>query len=149
MKKSWKKDEGVSPVIATILMVAITVVLAAVLYVMVMIYIPHQEPLLTGNLDYITDKSSPSSGKAVFLLTLGTSGNIATDEAKVVIMDGTAIVPQGSGTWVNWTHIVSGNATIKTGDWLVIEAPGKDLGGCTIILSVNGYTGTVNGKVAG
>ena len=38
MKKIWKvrKDrEGVSPVIATILMVAITVVLAAVLYVMV------------------------------------------------------------------------------------------------------------------
>ncbi len=34
MKKSWNKD-GVSPVIATILMVAITVVLAAVLYVMV------------------------------------------------------------------------------------------------------------------
>jgi len=38
MKRIWKtrKDEGVSPVIATILMVAITVVLAAVLYVMVM-----------------------------------------------------------------------------------------------------------------
>lgn len=38
MKKIWteRKDEGVSPVIATILMVAITVVLAAVLYVMVM-----------------------------------------------------------------------------------------------------------------
>jgi flagellin-like protein len=39
MKKIWaiRKDaEGVSPVIATILMVAITVVLAAVLYVMVL-----------------------------------------------------------------------------------------------------------------
>jgi len=39
MKKIWKmrKDKSaVSPVIATILMVAITVVLAAVLYVMVM-----------------------------------------------------------------------------------------------------------------
>lgn len=39
MKKMWKtrrKTEAVSPVIATILMVAITVVLAAVLYVMVM-----------------------------------------------------------------------------------------------------------------
>ena len=35
MKNSWNR-EGVSPVIATILMVAITVVLAAVLYVMVM-----------------------------------------------------------------------------------------------------------------
>lgn len=34
MKRDWK-DEGVSPVIATILMVAITVVLASVLYVMV------------------------------------------------------------------------------------------------------------------
>jgi flagellin-like protein len=36
-KRSWirKEEEGVSPVIATILMVAITVVLAAVLYVMV------------------------------------------------------------------------------------------------------------------
>jgi flagellin-like protein len=39
MKKIWKirkNSEAVSPVIATILMVAITVVLAAVLYVMVM-----------------------------------------------------------------------------------------------------------------
>jgi len=38
LKKIWlirKDEEGVSPVIATILMVAITVVLAAVLYVMV------------------------------------------------------------------------------------------------------------------
>jgi len=38
MKRSWlirKDEEAVSPVIATILMVAITVVLAAVLYVMV------------------------------------------------------------------------------------------------------------------
>jgi flagellin-like protein len=48
MKKSWKirKDlEGVSPVIATILMVAITVVLAAVLYVMVSMIItqPNQD----------------------------------------------------------------------------------------------------------
>ena len=37
MKKVWRmNDNAVSPVIATILMVAITVVLAAVLYVMVM-----------------------------------------------------------------------------------------------------------------
>ena len=35
MKRVWKKNDAVSPVIATILMVAITVVLAAVLYVMV------------------------------------------------------------------------------------------------------------------
>jgi len=34
--RNMRKDDAVSPVIATILMVAITVVLAAVLYVMVM-----------------------------------------------------------------------------------------------------------------
>jgi flagellin-like protein len=39
MKKSWilrKDEEGVSPVIATILMVALTVVLAAILYVLIL-----------------------------------------------------------------------------------------------------------------
>jgi len=43
MKKIWKTrtEEGVSPVIATILMVAITVVLAAVLYVMVIGMVPN------------------------------------------------------------------------------------------------------------
>ena len=35
-----RDEEGVSPVIATILMVAITVVLAAVLYIMVMVMVP-------------------------------------------------------------------------------------------------------------
>ena len=42
MRKVWamrKNEEAVSPVIATILMVAITVVLAAVLYVMVLTFI--------------------------------------------------------------------------------------------------------------
>ncbi len=51
MKKMWKirKDKSaVSPVIATILMVAITVVLAAVLYVMVMGF-------GTGDLSHCTD----------------------------------------------------------------------------------------------
>lgn len=51
MKKMWKmrKDKSaVSPVIATILMVAITVVLAAVLYVMVMGFGGQQSSTPTG-----------------------------------------------------------------------------------------------------
>ena len=52
MKKIWKmkkSKEAVSPVIATILMVAITVVLAAVLYVMVMGFgsNPDQQPQMS------------------------------------------------------------------------------------------------------
>jgi flagellin-like protein len=55
MKKMWKmrKDKSaVSPVIATILMVAITVVLAAVLYVMVMGFGGSQSNTATGSLTY-------------------------------------------------------------------------------------------------
>lgn len=35
LRRQWKKDDAVSPVIGTVLMVAVTVVLAAVLYVVV------------------------------------------------------------------------------------------------------------------
>jgi flagellin-like protein len=51
MNKIWSKD-GVSPVIATILMVAITVVLAAVLYVMVNFGTEPEIPG-TGNIENI------------------------------------------------------------------------------------------------
>ncbi|NLK25419.1 MAG: type IV pilin [Euryarchaeota archaeon] len=53
MKKNWKNRKGVSPVIATILMVAITVVLAAVLYVMVMGFGGDEQASITGS---FTDK---------------------------------------------------------------------------------------------
>ncbi|MCI0496684.1 MAG: type IV pilin [Thermoplasmata archaeon] len=46
-KKMWKNDEAVSPVIAVILMVAITVVLAAVLYVWAQSFTTGQDQALT------------------------------------------------------------------------------------------------------
>ena len=55
MKTRWhiaKKTEGVSPVIAVILMVAITVVLAAVLYVMVSGWINQVPPTPKGAFDF-------------------------------------------------------------------------------------------------
>jgi len=68
MKKIWRvrrNREAVSPVIATILMVAITVVLAAVLYVMVMGFgtTGNQTPL--GSLTTVT-KLSPTTYKITF-----------------------------------------------------------------------------------
>jgi flagellin-like protein len=65
MKKIWRKD-GVSPVIATILMVAITVVLAAVLYVMVIQLgggPPDNPPAYSW---YSVDATSRTEGKMVF-----------------------------------------------------------------------------------
>lgn len=55
MRKHWKSKvsrEGVSPVIATILMVAITVVLAAILMVMVMEMSAEPEPVLNAEAIY-------------------------------------------------------------------------------------------------
>jgi flagellin-like protein len=68
MKKIWKirKDsEAVSPVIATILMVAITVVLAAVLYVMVMGFTPGGGQTPTGAFTS-EDKLTASTYKLTF-----------------------------------------------------------------------------------
>ncbi len=96
MKKIWKirkNSEAVSPVIATILMVAITVVLAAVLYVMVM--------------GFGGTGSSPTG--AVTAAKVGTTANyrvtlISITQSTVLPTDITVIVT-GSGTCDNvWTH---------------------------------------------
>jgi flagellin-like protein len=66
MKKKWRNKDGVSPVIATILMVAITVVLAAVLYVMVIELgggPPDNPPAYSW---YSVDALSRTEGKMVF-----------------------------------------------------------------------------------
>jgi len=95
MKKIWtvrKDNEAVSPVIATILMVAITVVLAAVLYVMV--------------LGFGTDTSStPSTTLSDTTITSGVkltfgavNEDIAWEDISFLISDGT-----NSGGWSNLT----------------------------------------------
>ncbi len=74
MKNTWnirKKDDAVSPVIATILMVAITVVLAAVLYVMVMDFGGGGSVAATGNWSEL-DKDSSTTATMKF-------GSFSTD----------------------------------------------------------------------
>ena len=110
MKKIYKKkDEGVSPVIATILMVAITVVLAAVLYVMVIGLVdkpPDAPPLCTWS-----SVGAESSSEAV--LEFGTlSYEVKPIEIKLIVKaNGTEIgeitIPSNDGaapqtmTWAN------------------------------------------------
>ncbi|MGB2825540.1 MAG: archaellin/type IV pilin N-terminal domain-containing protein, partial [Thermoplasmata archaeon] len=89
MKKTWaiRKDaEGVSPVIATILMVAITVVLAAVLYVMVLGFGGDTTTTPTSSLT----KSSVSSG--VKLTFAPVSVDTQWDDITILLSDGTNTV---------------------------------------------------------
>jgi len=128
MKNVIRKDEeAVSPVIATILMVAITVVLAAVLYVMV-------SGLITpvgGNKPLVTFSAvSQASGNATISVA-GASQAVSPSNYKVNLavgtLTGTAIaMPTTSGLFatvvvsgttyrIYWTDI-GGEKTLNAGD---------------------------------
>ena len=80
MKKLWKNEEGVSPVIAVILMVAITVVLAAVLYVMVSGMMTETETTPRGSLTFSdTDISYKYTGQF--------QGSVKLDKVDISIYD--------------------------------------------------------------
>ena len=138
MKRIYKKEEGVSPVIATILMVAITVVLAATVWLMVSGYMGSGGgTTVTGS---FASKEIVSSG--TWKLTFSQfqpDTNIST--LKVVIHDGTdnadhtltfsynssyvavaSYTPSGSTTkvYVEY-HDLAGNGVINSGDYLLIK----------------------------
>jgi flagellin-like protein len=81
MKKLFKNEEGVSPVIAVILMVAITVVLAAVLYVMVSGMMQSTETTPRGSLSFSDDPN-------VSLKYIGQfQGSVKLDKVDISILD--------------------------------------------------------------
>jgi flagellin-like protein len=89
MKKIWrirKDSEAVSPVIATILMVAITVVLAAVLYVMVLGFggTSTQTPAATYQKNTITN------GQKITIVSI-TKTDVPWDDVTIQLSDGTNI----------------------------------------------------------
>jgi flagellin-like protein len=120
MKKIWavRKDaEAVSPVIATILMVAITVVLAAVLYVMVLGFGGD-----TGNTPQATYSTTTiSNGKKVTILSM-TANNVPWDDITIVVKDATT----GSASWLPVKEDLNDNA----GDSM--NYTGKALGTLTV-----------------
>jgi flagellin-like protein len=98
MKKTWaiRKDaKAVSPVIATILMVAITVVLAAVLYVMVLGF-----NTTGGTAKGVQIARTWSSTLGGYQFTLTPTEALPWDQVTVIIQYGGT-----SGTWSNLTTI--------------------------------------------
>ena len=134
MKKNWaiRKDaEAVSPVIATILMVAITVVLAAVLYVMVLGF---------GSTDTTTptatySKTSITNGYTVNIVSI-TNTEIAWDDVTVQMSDGTNFAE-----WTPLTANLDGGSAISTN--LSVDAL-DTLSVCCVVFDVSG-----NGYVSG
>ncbi|MHC1679728.1 MAG: archaellin/type IV pilin N-terminal domain-containing protein [Methanomassiliicoccales archaeon] len=128
MKKMWKlNNKAVSPVIATILMVAITVVLAAVLYVMVMGF--------GGDGGNDTPSGSFTMTEKVGLTEKITFGQITPasnmTEFKVVITDVTASTSTTfvttnaadftGGTGLDYVDLAK-DTSISAGDYLLYTA---------------------------
>ena len=123
MKRSWKDRKGVSPVIATILMVAITVVLAAVLYVMVM----GLGDISTTPNGQITKVEKTGTGE--YKLTLSTfSPSTKLTDIKVNV-DGTLFTSSDGKTWVpdkDYTYEITvtdqaGDGKVSQGDYITVE----------------------------
>lgn len=150
MKKIWKirKDtKAVSPVIATILMVAITVVLAAVLYVMVMGFGGGGETAPTGDFSG-AQKTGTYTEKLIF-------GPFSKDtqptDIKIVVQNGTdsytyTFSSDGSGSlettsgdpgirYINYTDL-AGDSKISSGDYLTILFDDEASGSYTFTVSI-------------
>ena len=157
MQKENRNEEAVSPVIATILMVAITVVLAGVLYVWA-------SSLAEGNTDgnlalYAVSgkdaQGSPGTGTAdnLIMLTMDQGGDINWAAVSVKLsIDGAAPVtcdnPGVDGTSV-CSLVEFGNTDDQVwsvGDGVTVVENGQDLcsGSCSIDVTI---TDTREGKV--
>ena len=153
------KDSGVSPVIATILMVAITVVLAAVLYVMVSGF-THSPG--TANSAGLNEAQATGTSWTVTVSSVSAS-NIGLSNLKIVISggnattDGTFTMGTLSSTGASMTFsvassltgsftILSGNSGtyLSAGDYFTISSPATWASGSLQGLTVTLYSGNSN-----
>lgn len=158
MRKNWKDRKGVSPVIATILMVAITVVLAAVLYVMVMGFggdpssVPNGEfktPEKTNvvvndevkSVDVRVQVLTLSEAKDVADMTFSVSGTPGTDVYRVSDVSTPIATLKNEGTTVVFTDL-NGDGKVSTGDYFTVNVLIANGGSYTVALSYAPASGT-------
>ena len=135
MKKMWKlNNKAVSPVIATILMVAITVVLAAVLYVMVMGFGGETTQAPTASLN-------PSGNRLV--ISISDPQDIGANSALKVNVSGVAnVVAIAVGTIGNVTFVdATADGKVSTGDYFELAA--GETSATVKLVWVSGGTNTI------
>ena len=134
MKKIYKKEEGVSPVIATILMVAITVVLAATVYIMVAGMGAGGTNKLVMNLSVNPQQSDIDNNKVALNIAMSNPSSVAMD--KVTVTVGGTLIASGNVTLMD----LDGDGKLSDGDMLVITDPAVTHG-ALVAISVSGYSG--------
>ena len=151
MKSVIRKDEAaVSPVIATILMVAITVVLAAVLYVMVsglLTPVGSNKPVLTfaqpalgsdNNVTLPIASVSQAVAETNYRVNLQVGTNTGSAVAIAAAGSAFSVVVSGTTYRVTWTDI-GGESNLNGGDTLRVTGNGVRLpaGSYTLFLLWN------------
>jgi len=144
-----RKEKGVSPVIATILMVAITVVLAATVYIMVSGLGGTSAKNVIGNLTYRSDMSSiggdETTDYVTFEITLSQPSKAPKEDVTITVLypNGTVITNNPNKVWIDVTSDIT---NVNSGDLLKITGIDFD-SGYQVIISIKGYDGTITGKV--
>ncbi|NPA75989.1 MAG: type IV pilin [Euryarchaeota archaeon] len=151
MKKIYmKKEEGVSPVIATILMVAITVVLAATVYLMVAGY-GSGPAQLQGSLAYNQLTSNPTKGWVNFTVMMSQPSS-GVDPTTVTVHIGTTkltyVAPGNTLSANSWTYVDNnGNGKLDNGDTLIIYTGTTISPGTSVTMGASSYSGSIAGTV--
>jgi len=159
-----KKEKAVSPVIATILMVAITVVLAATVYILVSHYtsVGAATPL-TGSLTRVNEGMGNLSGKTVYYynltIILSTPLNLTNMANVHITVNGNQPVVLSTSDLTSTASAVATNGGIE---YLVFNTNGEqvktyiqsgstitivsniNLSGGTVSLTYTGYSGTIS-----
>lgn len=124
-----RNEKAVSPVIATILMVAITVVLAAVLYVMVSGLIgtgttgaPTADMIASSTPEgYELEVAPPSRSEGLSAYKISVlKDNTPWTNMPVVVSGGMAIKNAGGDEWLNFTDLTS-DSKLTGGDFFTLE----------------------------
>ncbi len=156
MKRNiFGREKAVSPVIATILMVAITVVLAATLYMLVTVEDPETKLVagrlvLRSNLTRFT-QSEDEGAMAVFSTTMTNPSSADVGKVRYMVLDaqGNELVESTDYTG-EWTLLVKDDR-VGTGTRLTLVFHGLNTGetirGYEVVVRIHGYTGTIAGLI--
>ncbi|MFO7793144.1 MAG: archaellin/type IV pilin N-terminal domain-containing protein [Thermoplasmata archaeon] len=137
-----KDDKAVSPVIATILMVAITVVLAATLYMMLPSSEEQDTPLSAS---ISADYSETDEEITVKFTSLGTPNSAPEEDIEIVVRDdgdGSETI-QGNDAAVSWS-LLNSDGEVRSSSEATIDtsADGLDITPNRVTIFIDGYDGS-------
>jgi len=145
--KYLQKNYGVSPVIAIILLIAITMVLAAALYYTISLNTPTYTRRVYGKLIYIKEQSDLNNitkDYATFQLILTSPDQARVDQVIIKLLADNAT--EIKNFTYEWIHMSSDEEHINYGDYLKIMSDDIEPG-YVVILSIKGWEGTIEGYV--